>query len=247
MFIGEYWFNEFEIENTTINGYAFFRDEDLYLYSPIDGVLGIVADGAVKIGDATTNYAGFDPTGHLTFNAAARPWRDEIGELVGMKKKGVRITEDLDEGTVVFSNACQIADDWIVVNVQLNHDKDLTASIYPHLHWFQETTYKPNWLLKYRWQVNGGSKIADWTSITLSHAVFTFSGITLNQISSCSEIAVPVGSTLSDIVQFKIMRDTDNDSGLFTGNDAVTGNVAALMFDCHFMLNSCGSTDEYTK
>jgi len=196
-----------------------------------------------------TNHADFDGTGHLTFAGTARPWRDELGELLGKKRIGVRITEDLAEGTLLFSDSCQIADDYVITNVQLNHDKDLTVSIYPHLHWFQASANVPNWLLQYRWQVNGAAKTTSWTPVKSTGLAFAYSAGTLHQISLWAAIAVPGGSTLSDIVQFRIMRDTDNDSGLFgtPGTDPLSGNASALMFDVHFQINSLGSTDEYTK
>jgi hypothetical protein len=43
------------------------------------------------------------------------------------------------------------------------------------------------------------------------------------------------------------MRDTDNDSTLFTGVDPYTGPAHALMFDVHLQIDSLGSTDEYVK
>ncbi len=195
----------------------------------------------------SSNYADFDATGHLTFAGDARPWRDELGELIGKKRKGVRISEDLDEGVLLFADTCLIADDWVITNVQLNHDKDLGASIYPHLHWLQASATVPNWLLQYRWQVQGAAKTTAWTSAKYSSQAFSYSAGTLNQIAIFAAIAPPSGAGLSDIVQFRILRDTNNDSGLFAGKDSLAGNAVAMMFDVHFMISSLGSTDEYTK
>lgn len=198
-----------------------------------------------------THYADFDSTGHLTFAGNARPWRDELGQLLGMKRKGSRITEDLDEGTLLFADTCQIADDWVITNVQLNHDKDLAASIYPHIHWIQASSDVPNWMIQYRWQIQGGAKTTSWTSAKYTSLATTYDGdpATINQIAVFAAIAPPVGAGLSDIVQFRILRDTDNDSTLFgtPGTDPLSGNAVAVMFDVHFMINSLGSTDEYSK
>jgi hypothetical protein len=43
------------------------------------------------------------------------------------------------------------------------------------------------------------------------------------------------------------MRDHDNASTLFTGQDPYTATVGVLAFDIHFMINALGSTDEYAK
>jgi hypothetical protein len=72
-------------------------------------------------------------------------------------------------------------------------------------------------------------------------------GETKIQISHNEGITPPVGSGLSDIVQLRIIRDTDNDSGEFTGTDVYTGNAQALNVDVHFEVNSIGSNQEYVK
>ena len=76
----------------------------------------------------------------------------------------------------------------------------------------------------------------------------------MHQIAYSAAIAVPEGAALSDIVQFRICRDTDDDSNLFGSgepyeklNDPYTAAVHGMMFDVHFQINSLGSTDEYTK
>lgn len=202
--------------------------------------------GAARVG-ATGDYTALDATGHQTMAGEGRPWRDELGELLGKKRKGTRISEDLDEGVLLFSDTCALADDWVITNVQLNHDKDLTASLYPHLHWLQAAAAVPNWLLAYRWQINGGAKTTTWTRAKYTALAFSYSAGAILQIVSFPEIAVPTGAGLSDIVQFRLCRDTGNASGLFTGSDPLSGNAAALMFDVHFQINSLGSTNEYAK
>ena len=73
----------------------------------------------------------------------------------------------------------------------------------------------------------------------------------LHQISYSAAIAVPVGTTISDIVQFRIYRDTSNASGEFAGtcpyNTGGNASTGILSFDVHFQINSLGSDDQYTK
>lgn len=203
-------------------------------------------DGLLRAG-GVTNYTSWDVTGHQTMGGNGRPWRDELGELIGKKRKGVRITEDLDEGTVLFANTCIITDDWIITNVQLNHDKDLSCSLYPHLHWFQASANVPNWMIQYRWQINGAAKVTAWLGAKYTTHAFTYTAGTLDQITGFGAIAPPAGTALSDIVQFRILRDTNNASGLFGGADPLAADASALMYDVHFQINSLGSNDEYTK
>jgi hypothetical protein len=175
------------------------------------------------------------------------PWRDEFGSLVGAQKKGARITNDLDEGTVKFTDACQIADDWVLINTQLNHDFDMTTAISPHLHWFQASANVPNWLIEYRWQKQGSAKTTAWTKVKYSGHKATYTAGTINQITEFTDISVPVGVAMSDIVQVRLQRDTDNDSGEFGGADPLVGDAIAVFFDIHIKINSHGSQQEYVK
>jgi hypothetical protein len=202
--------------------------------------------GVTNLGDGTTNYSQFSTSGHQTMVGNARPWRDEPGQLILMKIYGTRIADNVTEGTVDFATNCTTSD-WKITSVQLNHDKDLSASIYPHIHWLQSTANVPNWLLQYRWQINGQAEVTGWTSLTCNTTVFTYSSGSIMQVCEALPIVVPAGTGLSDIVQFRIIRDNANASGLFSGADPVNATVSAFFFDLHFMTNSIGSTLEYTK
>jgi len=64
-------------------------------------------------------------------------------------------------------------------------------------------------------------------------------------------IASPVGSTLSDVVQFRIYRDTTNASLQFTGtcpyNTGGNASCPVMSFDVHVNIDQVGSTEEYVK
>jgi hypothetical protein len=210
----------------------------------------------LKIGDES-NYTNFDTEGHQTMVGNARPWRDELGDALSIKVQGVGITTDLTESVVNFDfnaayNANPALADFLYKNVQLNHDKDLAVSVYPHIHWLQAKNYTPHLLFQYRWQINGGAKTTGWTFLKCNNLAFPYTpGTTIHQISYSAGIPVPVGSNLSDVIQFRIYRDTTNTAGQFTGNcpynTGGNASVGVLSFDLHFMLNSIGSNEEYIK
>jgi hypothetical protein len=186
--------------------------------------------------------------GHQTMSGDARVWRDELGELLTKKKIGQRITENTSEGTVDFAANCDKDDDYIITNVQLNHDRDEQEAIYPHLHFIQAQSGVPNWLIQYRWQTLGGFKQDTWNALPLNDTVFNWTGGAIHQIGHTpSGILPPSASRLSDIVQFRLGRDTSNETSLFTGSDPATGVAAALSFDVHLHLNSFGSDEQYRK
>lgn len=199
---------------------------------------------------SSTDYSLFDATGHQTMAGEARPWRDQLTDAINLKSSGVGVSVNPTESTVDFVyNAA--TSDYIFTNIQLNHDKDLSCAIYPHIHWFQEKAYVPNFLLQYRWQTIGGLKVTGWTDLACNSLAFAYGGFSMHQISYSAHIDVPVGSSISDIVQFRIVRDTGNTSGKFAGADPYNtgGNATAsvLAYDVHFQINSLGSTDEYVK
>lgn len=207
--------------------------------------------GDAKVGDVVGgNYTNIDSSGHLEFVGTARPWRDELSDAVSLQETGTGISRNTTEVTVDYTYQSNLSD-FMYANVQMNHDKDLTASIYPHIHWVQAKNYSPNFLLQYRWQTNGRDKTTAWTNLPCNALAFTYATGSLNQISYSAAITPPPTVSLSDIVQFKIIRDNANTSGAFTGTDPYNtgGNatVSVLAFDVHMMLNSLGSDDEYVK
>ena len=201
---------------------------------------------SAAIGSASHN-TDFDTTGHQTMTGDAKPWRDALGELLAKKRTGARITEDLVEGTLVFSDSCQVADDYVIINLQLNHDRELQGNLYPHVHWFQASANTPNWIIYYRWHENGLAKTTAWSPLKWLTNSFAWSTGTILQISKFGTISPPLSSGVSPILQVRLTRDTDDDSTLFGIADPVAGSVHALSFDCHLQINSLGSTDEYSK
>lgn len=200
--------------------------------------------GDIYLG-SISHYTKISAEGHQTMVGDARPWRDEKNDTIGLKVQGTGISIDPDEVTAVYATTADYPTDFQYVNVQLNHDRDLSTSIYPHIHWFQAAKESPNFLLAYRWQINGGEKVTDWTPLMCNSLVFTYTEGTIHQIS----YAKPISSetNISDVVQFKIYRDTANDSGLFGDLDPYDADVHVLSFDCHVEINSLGSNTEYSK
>lgn len=236
---------QFPVWNQDLKYFDFNYNIDDYV--PYTGAKKNVNLGSrsFTVGSSVDNTI-FNVSGHMSMIGTGRAWRDELGELLGKKKIGNRITDDLDDGTVVFASNCVSAEDYIITNVQLNHDRDSSANIYPHLHWFQTSGKIPNWLLEYRWQINGGWKTPTWSKTKMDIPATSYISGNIHQICYCSGIAVPISSNLSDIVQFRISRDTGNVSTLFSGIDT-TSNISAISFDVHLQLNSLGSTSEYIK
>jgi hypothetical protein len=120
--------------------------------------------------------------------------------------------------------------------------------LFPHIHWFQNQDVLPNFLIQYRWQINGEAKITSWSNLKLDSNVFTYVTGTLNQITTnLTGISPPVDAVLSDILQIRLIRDTNNGSTEFSGADTFSGNTPIMNLDIHYEINSLGSNTEYSK
>jgi hypothetical protein len=194
-----------------------------------------------------SNYSKFEEDGTLVAVGNSTTWRDETRDALSLLKTGPGVSLNTTEATVDFITTANTAD-YIYSNFQLNHDRLLTANIAPHIHWFQAQNTIPNWLLQYRWQKNDGSaKVTAWTNYKCNTNVFTYASGTIHQISKGVGITPPGESAVSDIVQFRVIRDSTNTSTLFAGADPYTATASIISFDVHIQTDTLGSRTEFAK
>ena len=146
--------------------------------------------------------------------------------------------------TMDFTSS-SVLTDYIVMSYQLSHKWKIGSAIHPHIHWVQAASKTPNWLIQYRWQILGGAKVTAWTNYKSNINVMTYTSGTMTQISHDGGISSPVGAGASDIIQIRLIRDTTNASGLFTGADNYSGTVSVLACDIHIEMNRLGTNNEY--
>lgn len=241
-------------------GLAFTLDPDTGIFRQAADVLSIARNGVevarfgstVRIGvPAGTDYLEIEADGTLRFAGAATVFRDEFGSILNarLENPSSRIQEDTTEGALKFKATATNAD-WALINIQLNHSWKLGSSISPHLHWWQVSANVPNWMISHRWQkmTEGQAKTTAWTSAKYSGHAFAYSSGTINQITDFGDITPPSGyGQVSDIIQFRLIRDTGNASTLFGGADPESNDIYALFFDAHAECDAVGSRSEYSK
>jgi hypothetical protein len=211
-------------------------------------IYNAVTTSTASIGDGT-NQTLFETDGTMVAQGDATCYRDELNDLLktGLNNPADRVILDLVEGTLNFKSNSAL-NDWALMNIQVNHDWKLGTAIEPHLHWFQNATQTPNWLIEHRWQKQLSAKTTAWTSVTWSTNAISWSTGVINQITSFGSINAPVGyGQVSDIVQFKLYRDTGNASTLFGAPDAYSGSASTVSFDVHIQVDMMGSRGLYTK
>jgi hypothetical protein len=213
--------------------------------------LELVQAQTAKFGDIDGgNYAEFESDGTLRFVGNATTWRDELGPLLGsrLESPASDIVQNLAEGTITFEASARYPTDFVVYSLQINHDWLVQSACEFHVHWWQANAEAANWLMAYRWQVNGQAKTAGWTEIPLTSLIFTYNAGTLNQISDATTtITPPATATLSDIFQVRLYRDYTNASTLFSGAETTGLDIDAMSADMHRRSDTLGSRQEYVK
>jgi len=183
----------------------------------------------------------------LFFGDETTQWDDLGGDAIDLQQSGPGVSTNLPENQVEFLKTSNLSD-YLVKGVQLSHAWKLGSTIYPHIHWHQTTNATPNFLLQYRWQQTGGAKVTAWTGLACNVPAVTYVSGTIHNIAKpAAGIAAPAGADLSDIIQFRILRDNANTSTVFAGADPVNATAAVLSFDVHIEKDSVGSRQEYIK
>jgi len=167
---------------------------------------------------------------------------DWQGPLISNQKvnPSSHIVEDPVEASVRFKTTCDL-DDYVYMNPQMPHTWKIGTNILPHLHWWQTTAAQPNWLLQYRWQRNGQLKTTVWTYLPITINVFLWTTGTLDQITSSEAVTPPAGYSISDIIQFRVLRDVANVSGEFSGAESSSVDADAMSFDYHHEIDTMGT------
>lgn len=192
-----------------------------------------------------TDYVEINSSGNISLHGAATQFDDILGDITKLKVVGVGISENSAENGIDMLTSANLSD-YVYANFQLSHRWKSGSTINPHIHFEQSENKIPNFLIRYRWQKNGGTKVTSWSGYKCNTAAFSYSSGTLNQIVHGTGIT-PSTSNISDIIELRIFRDNGNNSGLFTGADTYSTSAMITSVDIHFEADSIGSNTEYTK
>ena len=219
-----------------------------------------------KFGDSS-NYTTFDATGHQTMVGTAKPWEDlriePIAKTTGANAPSFEQWADDsalgDTGTsrgvylYSFDDANAGSEKEIHFTMQMPHAWD-GGSIEMHVHWIgavADTVSAPRWGLEYVWKEIGATFGATATILYTDGKNYQGSGddadITAGKHYLSKFASIAPGSTadgFSSILVGRLFRDSANAGDTYNATGAKCG---LLYIDCHYQINSIGSTDEYTK
>ena len=181
-------------------------------------------------------------------------WDDLIQPLMGknLDTTAGKLDPDWANKAIKFADSCLISTDTHKIHFayQIEHRVRLDGVAHPHIHWIQSSADVPNWWMRWRFWQNG-KVVGSWTTSAKGTQLFTYTSGTIMQLTTFDEIdftdAVGGALSVSDFLDIEFTRDTDNSSGMFTGNDPLSGNALLRAFDPHIQINGMGSRTEYEK
>lgn len=203
------------------------------------------SDGTVQIG-TLSDYVRISANGHITYHGLATVFDDLLGDITKVKVVGVGINENAAENTLDMLVTANLSD-YVYSSYQLTHCWVPGSTLFPHIHFEQSLPFIPNFLIRYRWQISGGTKTTAWSDYICNTPVFTYISGTLNQIVHGNGIIPPNGYNISDILQIRLIRDNNNNSGLFAGSDPYIALAPLTSLDVHIEKNDLGSNTQYNK
>jgi hypothetical protein len=193
---------------------------------------------------------------NIADNVMEQPrWEDVSEAIVGdrIDITSGRLDYQYENGGIGFQQNARYDEEPVCVSIQARHSMRIGqgAVARPHIHWIQEQSSVPNWLIAYK-KTNYGEAVtveSDFSNHTLAiieEHMFTYSSGALAQISQFPEIDIS-DLSLSGSIDFVLFRDSGNDSGLFSGSDPVSATAIVKYFDIHVLFDSVGSREEYVK
>ncbi len=179
--------------------------------------------------------------------AAAGSWEDLRFPAIALRidSSATRYSIDTTDLGVSFAANARHVEEQVNMIAQLPHGWKEGSDLHPHIHWIQTTADLPNWLMQYR-VYNSDTAPGAWTYEVANTPAFTWASGSLSQISSFPPIDM-TGMTVSCIVDIKFWRDVADGSGEFGGAESSPVAVLLKEFDIHYLIDSFGSTAEYTK
>jgi len=194
------------------------------------------ADGRCNLGHiGSGNYVAIASDGILTLEGDAVTWDDLRFPATTIRQGATNKPEfDTDDVGLLFPNndTAEIA----YMNVQIPHKWKLESDLEPHIHYIQNVAEDPIFKMDYRWYKNGQPS-GEFSTITASGKLFTYTGDTILQIMEFPTISGAGIDTVSSMMDIKLYRD----------DAAVTGTVLMKEFDIHYMIDSFGSEQEFSK
>ena len=173
-------------------------------------------------------------------NPTATAW-DDLRAPFTQAKQGSNLKPDFDETNVGLLFPQNDDTEIAFIIFQLPHSYKLGSDISPHIHWQQMNSNDVVWKFDYKWFDIGDAVPANFTTVTESADIITYTSGNLHQMTEFPNLDGSGISGVSSILLVKVYRDDNVDGG------AGGGDALAFEFDIHYQIDSLGSFSEYAK
>jgi len=125
----------------------------------------------------------------------------------------------------------------VYINAQMPHAYKLETALHPHIHFVQSSATTPVFKMDYRWYKNNGDPTVDFTTLTASDFIYSYTSGDILQMVSFPSIDGSGINDVSSMLDIKIYRDDNN----------AIGDVLTKEFDIHYEIDRVGSRQEFAK
>ena len=199
----------------------------------------LIVDGSVDSRTANfgtnSNKVNINVDGDVRLTGSSTVWDDLLGPATSTKQ-GSTFKPDFDYTDIIIKFLPNSPSEKLYYSLQLTHDWKQGSTIYPHVHYIQESNNYPIFKMDYRW-LELGSQIPNWQTYIMDTPVFTYTSGAIHQLATNTTGISGVGYTLSSILQLTLYRD----------DNIYPGICKMLSFDIHIEKDTLGSFTDFQK
>lgn len=152
-------------------------------------------------------------------------------------RQGVSTKPDFNVDSLTLDFPYNDSGEVAYIVMQLPHDWVTGSEIRPHIHYLQNESDIPVFVIMYRWFENGQATGA-YTRLESNGVVFSYTSGSIMQIMQFPSIDGSGIVGVSSCLQIKLYREEEA---------TITSDVQVVEFDIHYRVDSNGSDSEYIK
>jgi hypothetical protein len=199
-----------------------------------------ITGGSIVTGNASfgvsEGHTSFEADGTMVMSGSATVW-DDIFFPLTTAKQGQTDKPPFSTTEVAYLYPSGDTSHIMYMVAQFPHSMKIGSTIQPHVHWKQNHSGSPVFKMDYKWHDIGVDSPANFTTYTMSTRAINYTSGSIHQLNYGTGISGSSITGISSIMLIKLYRD----------DTAYTGDVITYQFDIHYLRDSLGSREEFSK
>jgi len=191
---------------------------------------------SAKFGDAENNTS-FEADGTMVMSGSATVWDDLFFPLT-TAKQGQADKPPFNANEVAYLFPSGDTSHIMYIIAQFPHSYKLGTDVQPHIHWKQNKSGSPVFIMNYKWFDIGSAIPTAFSPYVISSRIIPWTSGSIHQLSSGS--ALISGSSITNVSSIMLIE-------LYRDDTAYTGDCITYQFDIHFLKDSVGSRTALSK